>query len=165
MQLVIDADGLIKLNRAGVLRWVIEAFDCIIPSAVYSEVVTQGRARRYEDAEAIEAALTDKVQILSIEANPEPQLGLGIGEKGILNLLPRFPGSIVVSDDRRFLTVLSAEGIPFLTPADLLVVLTRREVLTGAQAREALENLRPAIRTKAYWDARTDLGRQLEGKS
>ncbi len=64
---------------------------------------------------------------------------------------------MVVSDDRRFLAVLTAQGTLFLTPADLLVVLALRGILTRGEAREALDHLRPMIRLAAYWDARRDL--------
>ena len=56
MRLLIDADGLIKLNRAGVLSQVTASFACLVPRAVFDEVVTEGKARHYEDATAIEAA-------------------------------------------------------------------------------------------------------------
>jgi hypothetical protein len=85
-------------------------------------------------------------------------LGLGAGERAILSLITEWPDAVVVSDDRRFLTVLAAQRAAFLTPADMLVVLARRGILTKVEAGDALERLRPAIRTKAYWDARMDLG-------
>jgi hypothetical protein len=157
VQLVFDSDGLIKLNRAGVLGKVVEVFTCVIPSAVYREVVSEGKARRYRDAEAIEAILTNRVKIEPSGETVRFDLGLGSGESGVLYLLPDFPDSVVVSDDRRFLTVLSAQGTPYVTPADLVVALARRGSLSTGDARNALGRLEPAIRTKAYWDALTDL--------
>lgn len=161
MELLLDADGLIKLNRAGVLTRVVETCSCVVPLAVYGEAVTEGKARRYPDADAIEEALSNGVQIEDVQGSLELELGLGPGEQAILTLLSQRRDAIVVSDDRRFLTVLSRQEIPFLTPVDVLVVLKRRRVLTALEAREALERLRPAIRTTAYWDAREDL--QSEG--
>ena len=66
MRFILDADGLIKLNHAGVLERVAETYSCVIPEAVYDEVVTQGKARRYMDAEAIEVALTQRVQVTPV---------------------------------------------------------------------------------------------------
>lgn len=54
MRLLLEADGLIKLNRARVLHQVVEAFPCTIPEAVYHEVVIIGKARLHQDAEEIE---------------------------------------------------------------------------------------------------------------
>lgn len=45
----------------------------------------------------------------------------------------------------------------------MLVVLARRGILTRAEARGALERLRPAIRLAAYWEARQDL--ESEGRA
>ena len=154
--LLLDSDALIKLNRAGVLVQVVGSFSCVIPMAVYEEVVTAGRAHRYPDADAIEAALAN-FEIVPGNATFGAGLGLGAGERAILDLLTRMQDAIVVSDDRRFLSVLSLEGAPFLTPADVLVVMNGTGVLSGPKARNGLELLRPLIRTSAYWDARNDL--------
>lgn len=152
-----DADGLIKLHRAGVLDHVVRTFACTIPQAVFDEVVTKGKMRLHQDAEAIEGIIADTVTILSVQGRQQPEVGLGAGERGILGLVAQEQDAIIVSDDRRFLALLTTEGIEFLTPADMLVVLARRGILTRAEAREALERLRPAIRLAAYWDARQDL--------
>lgn len=157
MRLLLDADGLIKLHRAGVLQQVVRFFACAVPMTVYDEVVTNGKARLHRDAEAIEGTLAGVIQILPVQVHPQPQSGLGAGELGILSLLSQEQESVVVSDDRRFLALLAIRGAPFLTPADVLVVLARRGILNRDAAREALDQLRPAIRLAAYWDARNDL--------
>ena len=157
MALLLDADGLIKLHRAGVLMHVVRAFACSVPLTVYEEVVTRGKARLHQDAEAIESVLADRVTVLAVERHENPEPGLGAGELGILSLLSQERGATVVSDDRRFLTALTREGAAFLTPADMIVVLVRRGILTRDEAREALDRLRPMIRVAAYWDARQDL--------
>src|SRR5438105_3056552 len=61
-----DSDGLIKLNRAGVLLQALGAFDSIRPEAVYREVVTEGQALRYADAEAIDEALSSAATVVAI---------------------------------------------------------------------------------------------------
>lgn len=153
---------MIKLHRTGVLTQVVGAFSCMMPQAVYNEVVTRGKARLHQDAEAIEGIITGAVTIVSTQERQQPELGLGAGEIGILDLLAQETDPVVVSDDRRFLTLLSAQGIAFLTPADMLVVLARRGIMTRVEAGEALERLRPLIRLTAYHDARQGL--ELGGK-
>jgi hypothetical protein len=162
VEVLLDADGLIKLNRAGVLSSVIEAFTCIVPSTVYHEVVTTGKARLHKDAEIIEEIIGNKVSIEPSRGGDAAGMGLGQGELAILNLLPEMPDAIVVSDDRRFLSVLADQAIRFLTPADVLVVLVHQGALTREAAEDALERLRPVIRTQAYWDARQDLAAKGE---
>lgn len=157
MRLLLDADGLIKLHRAGVLAHVVNAFSCAIPQSVFDEVVTKGKQRLHKDAEEIEAIISDRLSILAGQGRRDPELGLGAGELGILSLISDNPDAIVVSDDRRFLAMLTLQDAKFLTPADILVVLARRGALTRTEAGEALDRLRPAIRAAAYWDARQDL--------
>ena len=139
MQLLLDADGIIKLNRAGVLAIVVREFSCAVPQTVYDEVVTKGKARLHQDAEIIETILAGNVTVLPVRRYEHQESGLGAGELGILSLLLRGRDAIVVSDDRRFLAQLTTQGIPFLTPADLLVMLARRGVLNKGEARTALD--------------------------
>lgn len=156
MRLLLDADGLIKLHRAGVLNLVAEAFTCTVPEAVFHEVVTRGKERLHQDAEEIERIISEVVEVARTEQE-QAEPGLGAGEMAVLVLSVQGQDAIVVSDDRRFLSLLSARGLPFLTPADLLAVLANQKALTRAEAREALEQLRPMIRAAAYWEAREDL--------
>jgi hypothetical protein len=156
MQLVLDSDGMIKLYRAGVLRQLIEAFQCVIPMAVFNEVVTEGKARGYEGAEAIEAILASGGEIMHTDMMADSTSGLGAGERSILELRSQISDAVVVSDDRRFLTVLTIDGTPFVTPADVLVVMARGGVLSQSEAIQALERLSPLITAKAVLDARLD---------
>lgn len=154
---LIDSDGLIKLHRAGILAQVVSTFYCAIPQAVFDEVITKGKQRLHQDADEIEAIISDRVSILPAQGRPQPERGLGAGELGILSLMTEDQDTVVVSDDRRFLVVLTMQGSEFLTPADVLVVLARRRVLTRDEARDALDRLRPVIRPAAYWETRQDL--------
>jgi len=86
MRLVFDADGLIKLHRAGALSRVVRAFPCAIPRAVFAEVVTRGKARLHQDAQEIEALLTGAVTILAVEQHEQSEPGLGAGELSVLGL-------------------------------------------------------------------------------
>ena len=156
MRLLLDADGLIKLHRAGVLGQMVNAFQCTVPEAVYYEVVTKGKERLHQDAEEIEYILEEEVEVIRTE-QAQGETGLGAGETAVLTLAVQDQDAIVVSDDRRFLALLSARGLPFLTPADLLVVLTRRRILTRGEAMKALERLRPMVRALAFWEAREEL--------
>lgn len=154
IRLIIDADAAIKLYRSGILAVVVGAFHCEIPEAVYNEVVTQGKRRLYQDAEAIESIIAGKVTIVATSGTIKSEMGLGAGESGILEVLQEKPELIVVSDDRRFLTVLLKMKAGFITPADALVLLAGRNIITGSEAGKALERLRPLIRSAAYYETR-----------
>lgn len=164
MRLLFDADGLIKLNRAGVLRNACSAFTCLVPEAVYEEVVTQGKVRLYEDAEEIEQLLSGTVEVMRADV-PNSELTLGRGEQAVLAVAIQEQDVVVVSDDRRFLSLLTAREIPFLTPADLLVVMVRRGVILRNLAQLALERLRPLIRTSAYWETKEVLAEKVSNEN
>ena len=51
--LIFDADGLIKLNHAGVLGLVVQNYESLVPAAVHDEAVLRGVRRGYEDAAEI----------------------------------------------------------------------------------------------------------------
>ena len=156
MRLLLDADGLIKLHRAGVVGTMVKAFRCTVPEAVYYEVVTRGKERLHQDAEEIEQILGEEAEVVRTE-QVYGETGLGTGEMAVLTLAVQHQSAIVVSDDRRFLAILSTRGLPFLTPVDLLVVLARRRILTKGEAKKSLERLRPMVRAAAYWEANEDL--------
>ncbi len=156
MRLLLDADGLIKLHRAEVLDRMVKAFRCTVPEAVYHEVVTKGKERLHQDAEEIEYILGEGVEVVRTE-QAQGETGLGAGEMAVLTLAAQDQDAIIVSDDRRFLALLTARGLRFLTPADLLVVLARQGILAKGEAKKALERLRPMIRAAAFWEAREDL--------
>ena len=153
MQLILDADGLIKLHRAGVLEILVQSFSCVVPTAVYDEAVTTGRARLYEDADKIDLIIGGLVEP-SGSPQTESAPTLGAGEVAVLATATAKGDAIVVSDDRRFLSHLGGAGIPFVTPADMILVLFRRGLLSRDDTMAALELLRPMIRPAAYWESR-----------
>lgn len=162
MDLILDADGLIKLERAGLLAQVAQTFSCVIPDAVYDEAVTQGKAKMYPDAEAIEEVVR---QFISVKSQRQPHqhpldeasLRLGAGEKAVLTLYFQEQEGVIVSDDRSFLSLLSRHDIPFLVPAALIVVMVRQGKLSFEAAKLALNRLRPWIREAVYRLATQDL--------
>ena len=100
--LIFDADGLIKLNRSGVLGLVTRNYGSLVPAAVY-------------DAE-------------------------------------------IVSDDRRFLGVLSDLSISFLVPSHIILGLVRDELLSVPNSKIAMNAPRPFIRQSDYLEALEELG-------
>lgn len=152
MRLILGADAVIKLNRAGILRHVVETFDCVVPTAVYEEVVTAGLARRHRDADEIEAAITGTVAVVVTEL-ASPRRGLGLGERAILKLLESESQAWVVTDDRPFLAALTQTGKSFFTPTQLLVNMVALGILSESEGTNSLERMRHAIRSEAYWRA------------
>ena len=157
MPLLFDADALIKLQRSDILEHVARTFDCIIPEAVYHEVVTRGRLFNHSDAEAIDRIIQSGmvVQPPMGVATPDiaESIGVDAGEKDVLGLFYSSPAeveTIIISDDRRFLALLHRLEIPALIPADFIVLMARQGFLVQREARNALEQIRASIRETAY---------------
>jgi predicted nucleic acid-binding protein len=168
VQLVLDADSLIKLCKAGVLEQVAQAFQCVIPEAVYHEAVVRGKERLYPDAEEIERIVMAAIPIHKTPAQylgqmhspgpgPDQEKVLGPGETAVLALAQHIGESVIISDDRQFLALLHSQHVPFLPPTGLIVAMTHQQVIPKEQAREALDRMRPLISRGAYQDATQDL--------
>jgi hypothetical protein len=145
---LLDADALIKLNRAGILIAVLDATACAVPRAVYEEAVTNAKAKGYPDAEVIEAVLAGRCEVIEVVV-PEA-LGLGRGEAGLLALAETGQSGLVVSDDERFQSVLQSRHIPFLNCARLVTWLAEQRVLTSVAASAALQALWRYISAESF---------------
>jgi hypothetical protein len=144
------------------LERVIQAYTCIIPATVYHEAVVREKQQLHPDAELLERAVRTAISVQSAPDAETSEPGLGIGEGAVLALHSSLEAEAIVSDDRRFLALLSRRGIPFLVPAALAVVMARQSNLSFDEAEGALERLRPWIREAVYHQATRDLreGRQ-----
>ena len=165
MILIFDADGLIKLNHAGVLSQVVRNYESLVPAAVHNEVVVRGASIGYDDATEIGLILEESAVVITSDirdALPDSDQilsGLGAGETQALYLaLQHRQDSAIVSDDRRFLEVLSDLSLRFLVPSHMILGLARDEILSASDAKTAIDALRPFIRQSDYIEALEILG-------
>ena len=149
--LIFDADGLIKLNRAGILLTVAQAYRCIVPSEVYYEAVTAGLAMHHPDAMDIDAIISSEMEIW-----PEPLVTsesmFGAGETAALNLFYQMGDRManIISDDRNFRVHLTGIGCPSIVPSDVIVRMAQLKLITKERALDALDKLRPHIRVSRF---------------
>ena len=159
---VLDSDGLIKLGKAGILGVVVDAWNCLIPQAVYTETVEQGIQASYPDAPVIRDALRpsmvrSRVRHPRATALLKLKRGLGIGEQEALHLFFATKANAIVTDDAAFVALLEQAGLRYLPPALVLVQMAQQGHLEGQRALEALEHIAPHIRPEVYQAARADL--------
>jgi hypothetical protein len=168
MKLAADTDGMIKLNKTGILEMLAQHAEILIGPEVYREAVEDGKARGYTDAVEIEEIVRRMIQQKRPRAHAETRrilqgVHLGLGEQEALGLYFSESADAIVSDDRGFLKLLDAHGIPYLTPAAALVMLFEHDILSQEQAHAALEQLKPSIRDEQYQAARRDI--ELSGRN
>jgi hypothetical protein len=162
MKVVMDADCLIKLTKAGAKETVISAIEVHIPLLVKKEIVDEAKMRGYQDAFFIEENINRKVlHVISYRGKRPPALSTLKGEADVLALYDHGEYDAIASDDRKFIKRLEATHIPYVTPAACLVYLSKTGRLGAATVLEMLESLSPFISREEYSVAKL----YLEAKS
>jgi hypothetical protein len=157
MKLIMDADCLIKLTNAGGKEPVCRAFVVVIPVGVKREVVDGGGDR--PDADTVDRNIQAGLLVVAATAGACSRKG----EDWALALYSEGGFDGICSDDRRFLAKLRTLGIPYLTPAALIVVLARKGCLSKAEAMAHLAALAPFVSADECTVARLKLGIAAEG--
>lgn len=154
MRLLMDADCLIKLTKAGLKEAVCRSNHVAIPSVVHDEVVVAGLARGHGDAAVVAANVENA--LIELTASGE-------SESGDAALLPCFraaPYDAVATDDARLVRRLRLAGVPVAVPGVLVLDLYRRRALDRVQAVAAIEALSPFISGEEHAAARLLLERE-----
>jgi len=120
MKLLMDADCLIKLTKAGLKELVAVNYTVSIPEPVKKEVVDAGIKKQCSDAFAVKKNIESK--LLAVIDAPETI------EKGDLSLIALFKKEIydaVATDDVRLSHHLKALNIPYILPGLILYRLLK----------------------------------------
>lgn len=157
MKVVMDSDSLIKLTRARAKEIVVKNIDAYIPPKVFEETVTIAKKEGFPDAFLIEENL--KKGLLVIEEINEDQhieemvtsLGMGYGEADVFRLYKSGNYDVISSDDRRFLKIIDALNLPYLTSTALIVYLFNKKVFTKSDALSHLYNLKEMVSDEEYY--------------
>jgi glutathione synthase/RimK-type ligase-like ATP-grasp enzyme len=145
----------------------------LVPEAVYQETVIEGKKELYEDAFKIEEIIENSnkrkqaeragkgEQVLKSSGNP---VSLGKGEKQALRLYFQEKGDAIISDDRTFLNLLDrynekaeTKGVPFITPANAIVTMENKGIISNKKAKRGLKQIEEIIRQSSYQAAMEEL--------
>lgn len=158
-KIILDSDGLIKLQKAGLLELLASRCDCIIPEAVYKESVVEGKKGLYEDAFLIEEIVHEKIDRIEIdkptdemeEIDKDKIRSLGEGEKEVFRLYVQEEADAVVSDDRAFLNMLDrSENIEYFTPCNVIQIMYRKEIITKKEALTCMDKIKELVRNDVH---------------
>lgn len=153
---ILDTDALIKLAKAMILPVLADRTKCVVPSQVYNEVL-KGKENMYEDAFIVEE-LIKRGKIKTVSVKEIPTMSLGKGESAALALFQRIKADAIISDDRKFLTVLEGKDIPFIIPTDVIAILAINRKISKQEANKALKRIQSIVRKENYQKAMEMIG-------
>lgn len=158
-----DTDAMIKVTKGSAKETVAKAFTLVLPPEVRRECVEQGKAAGHADAVRIEENLRRGL-LSEVRRKGSAQtealirdLRLSGGEADVVRLYRAGGTDLVVSDDRRFLQFLEGLGIPYATPAALIVALVRRKRVPVGEGLALLDKMTGLISEDESLEARRAL--------
>jgi rRNA-processing protein FCF1 len=115
MKLLMDADCLIKLTKAGLKELVVLNCDVFIPEPVKREVVDAGKKKECPDAFAVEKNVESKL-IAVIDAPPTVEKG----DQALIASYKKEAHDAIATDDARLVHQLKSLNIPHILPGLIL---------------------------------------------
>lgn len=143
MNVLMDADCLIKITKAGLKEAVCAYLTVTIPQVVKHEVVVPGK--NHPDSMTIRDNFDKGLLLLSRAQVPDMK-----GEEAALAIFQSGGFDAVCSDDKRFIRRLRALNVPYITPAVCVFLLLKQGKINLPDALEKLELLRPFISSDEY---------------
>lgn len=120
MKLLMDADCLIKLTKAGLKEIVVLKCDVFIPGPVKREVVDAGKKKDCPDAFAVEKNIESKlIAVIDAPATVEK------GDHALIALYKKEAHDAVATDDVRLAHQLKSLNIPYILPGLILYRLLK----------------------------------------
>jgi rRNA-processing protein FCF1 len=155
MKMLMDADCLIKLTKAGLKDVVAQANALFIPDVVKREVVDTGKNKGCTDAFIVEENIAaQKITML------ESPIRYPDGDEALVALFHPDEYDAVATDDAKLARKFRMRNIPYVLPALLLYRLWRQKVITKEVALDRLEQLAEFISEEEYSTVRLLLEKQ-----
>jgi len=151
-----DTDALIKITKSSLKELITDNITVNIPGTVKKESVDEGKVRLFPDAILVERNIQKgrinvvKTKKKGIVEDIIKNLQLEGGEADSLRLFHQGRYDSIVSDDQKFLELVDSVGIPFITPAALIVYLYRMHKLSLAEAHKYIDKIKHMISDEEY---------------
>jgi rRNA-processing protein FCF1 len=115
MKILMDADCLIKLTKAGLKEPICRFTEVVIPRTVQREVVEAGRIKGQPDADLVDQNIRDGLIAIAEESSPHHS-----GDQALIDVFKEGRYTHVATDDAKLIRNLRSAGIPFTVPALLI---------------------------------------------
>lgn len=136
MKLLMDADCLIKLTKAGLKGLIAENAVISIPETVKAEVVDAGKIKGCADSLAVDQNIES--QIIDVIESP---LDYAKGDHALVALFDKEKYDAVATDDAKLTRGLRAHGIPFILPGLIIHQLQKEGRISAITSHWALDQL------------------------
>jgi rRNA-processing protein FCF1 len=143
MNVLMDADCLIKFTKAGLKEAVCTHLSVVIPQVVKREVIDLGK--NHPDSMVIKDNLDKGLLSLSGVETQDVK-----GEEAALTMFQKGGFDAILSDDKRVVRRLRALDVPYITPAVCIVILLKQGKINLQSALEKLELLSHFISSDEY---------------
>ena len=136
MKLLMDADCLIKLTKAGLKELVTTNDSISIPEQVKREVVDAGKKKQCADAIAVEKNIGSKmISVIDVPVQVEK------GDQALIAIYREEDYDAIATDDTKLSRRLKALNIPFILPALILYRLLKKSKIDYKTALWALQQI------------------------
>jgi rRNA-processing protein FCF1 len=146
MEILMDADCLIKLTKAGLKEFICKEERIVIPGTVKREVVDAGKNKGHPDADLIEENIRHGRIALAKEVTSDHVKG----DQALVAMFKRGRYKAVATDDAKLTRILQAAGLPFVLPALLIFSICKKGLIDRTKALKWLEKLSPFISEEEY---------------
>ena len=137
MKILMDADCLIKLTKAGLKEKICQQYEIAIPATIKKEVVDAGRRKGLLDAELVEKNI--KKDIIKIVGKESPTRIKG--DQALIEIYKRGRYDAIATDDVKLIRGLRSVGISYILPGLFIYSLYRRNIIDKVTALNWLEGL------------------------
>ena len=139
--IICDTNSLIYLAKTGLLELCCAYFTLIIPIIVKDECFN-GKPGGNPETEEISVLIAKKKIIIQEQSSPShcnPRLDAG--EQAVYDLYLEVPGAVILTDDKKAVTLLKNNGISFISTPLIPVLLAKKNVLGREQAKKYIHHI------------------------
>jgi len=157
MKILMDADCLIKLIKAGLKESICQQYEIFVPFVIKKEVVDAGKKKGVSDAELAEKNIEKGIiSVVGKESSAHMK-----GDQALIENFKRGSYNAIATDDAKLIRLLRTTGTPYILPGLFIYSLYQRNIIDQKTALKWLEDLSGFVSEDEYSMIRF----LLEGKS